>query len=432
MLLPQNFFTRHIWRRLVIYLLVVEVALISFVFLQGGKLMGDRFGHLAAILVGTVDVVFQKGDPVLNEQVAALFNRGTNIVIVPGNLLKDGDSIPNLPFIQSFIHSFELLCGDKFVVNYQAQPATFWLRKKNPPYFSVGAPYITNRFLMVIIISIFLLTVMLVIVIDWWITSRITNPLAIMAKGALLMVSDRNEHKITVPLDSLSEITVLSETLNKMHSDINRMIKDRELFISDISHDLRTPLSRIRLAVEMMDNESEQFKEDLREDLTEMASILNQTMQLAYTNQEKNYFLAKGDINQLLIEVQSKYLRVGVTVDLSLANLPAINIEEISLTRLLCNLIDNAVKYGDGEVKLISIMNGNLPTISVVNKICDSDKTNLSKDAEVISGGLVLSSNQLGLHIVERIANMHNLTVTKTCFVDKNLYEVNLSFPLSE
>ena len=49
-----------------IYLLVVEVALISFVFLQGGKLMGDRFGHLAAILVGTVDVVFQKGDPVLN------------------------------------------------------------------------------------------------------------------------------------------------------------------------------------------------------------------------------------------------------------------------------------------------------------------------------------------------------------------------------
>ena len=77
-------------------------------------------------------------------------------------------------------------------------------------------------------------------------------------------------------------------------------------------------------------------------------------------------------------------------------------------------------------------MNGNLPTIFVVNKVCDSDKTNLSKDAEVISGGLVLSSNQLGLHIVERIANMHNLTVTKTCFVDKNLYEVNLSFPLSE
>lgn len=432
MLLPQKFFTRHIWRRFVIFLLLVEVVLVSLVTTKGGELIGNRLGQMAAVLVNVVDVVFQQADPVLNKRVMEMFKEETNIVVFTDNTPKIFDPVPNLPVVVNFIKAFESLSADKFVVGFQETPPMFWIQKKQPPYFTVGAAYVANRFFMTAIISVMLFILMFSVMIDWWITKRISNPLAKMAKEALLMVNDSQERKIIVPLGSISEIIVLSEALNKMHSDVNCMIKDRELFISDISHDLRTPLSRIRLAVEMMDNESEQFKEDLREDLTEMASILNQTMQLAYTNQEKNYFLAKGDINQLLIKVQSKYLRVGVTVDLSLANLPAINIEEISLTRLLCNLIDNAVKYGDGEVKLISIMNGNLPTISVVNKICDSDKTNLSKDAEVISGGLVLSSNQLGLHIVERIANMHNLTVTKTCFVDKNLYEVNLSFPLSE
>ena len=108
--------------------------------------------------------------------------------------------------------------------------------------------------------------------------------------------------------------------------------------------------------------------------------------------------------------------------------MPNIRFRKVALIRLLYNLVDNGLKYGNGSVSLISYMDNDTPTISIVNShkvLNNNDQLNLFQafnkhDTSMNSG--------LGLQIVERIALMHGITLKTIENTDDATRQVSLSF----
>ncbi len=98
-------------------------------------------------------------------------------------------------------------------------------------------------------------------------------------------------------------------------------------------------------------------------------------------------------------------------------NLPTLRFKIVTLTRLLYNLIDNALKYGNGNVFIISTMDGEVPMVSVLNPIFEWDFDNEAETlvpASPFEGHLTSGSNKLLLETVKRITEMHNIALDIT------------------
>jgi two-component system osmolarity sensor histidine kinase EnvZ len=304
-----------------------------------------------------------------------------------------------------------------------------WVQKKQPPLFALGVPFVGSQFMQNFsLVTLFILFIA-VIFMAWWVAKRINMPLLKLAEDAVQMGNNQKINYITPDPSSCTEIVVLAEALNDMRKDINTMIKERENFLAEISHDLRTPLSRLSIAVEMLNPESSKFIAGMKEDIVEMGVILKQTIELACASIDANETWVQGDINQLLSDVQSKYLRAGILLRLDLATMPKFRFKTLALTRLLYNLIDNGLQHnGEGLVTLISRIESGIPAIVVVNTGAEVYAKDVSVSAQPLTGKEVSDSNGLGLLIVQRIAQMHGATVTTSETACKGGREVVLSF----
>jgi len=165
-------------------------------------------------------------------------------------------------------------------------------------------------------------------------------------------------------------------------------------------------------------------------DIKEMSVIIDQTMELAHVNNVLNEVWVEDDVNKLLVEIKAKYLRAGIYLDLDLSTMPTLSFKNLALTRLFYNLIDNALKYGSGEVLISSVMEGFIPTIYFVNPVrdCNDDTDTTLKSVNSLSDSLTSGSNKLGLGIIKRITEMHNIALAITNDQETKIYRVTLSF----
>lgn len=206
------------------------------------------------------------------------------------------------------------------------------------------------------------------------------------------------------------EIRELSRGFNQLALKLEALDSDRRLMLVGISHDLSTPLTRLRLAIELI-----QMKPDVNQvpgmvqDIEEMNAILVQFADYAKTGKEEEAVL--GDFNQVVAEVCQRYVAVGKDVRSDLAKIPAFNFRALAIRRLITNLVDNAARYGDGEIKVNTRYHDGNVTLSVLDHgpgIRSTDPNSLIKPfaRENIARGTQLGAG-LGLSIVDRIAKTH-------------------------
>ena len=210
-----------------------------------------------------------------------------------------------------------------------------------------------------------------------------------------------------------TEIAGLAKGLNRMTANLKQMEDDRALLLAGVSHDLRTPLARLRLGAEMAVHD-EPMKQGMIDDIEEMDRIINQFLDFARGSDATP--IAMENLNALVEESVERYRRKGQSIDFTPApDLPTLRLRARSLERAVVNLIDNAFRYGSSHVEVALRRDGQRALIEVADRgpgIPPSEVDRLKRPftrldtARGSAAGGKLGSG-LGLAIVERVVTQH-------------------------
>jgi two-component system osmolarity sensor histidine kinase EnvZ len=145
----------------------------------------------------------------------------------------------------------------------------------------------------------------------------------------------------------------VTRAFNKMNQGIKQLEHDRTLMTAGISHDLRTPLTRIRLASEMLPDDQDWIRDGIVNDIEDMNAIIDQFIDYArYDNEEAK---EETDLNALISELtQARHVEEGHHIDLKLNPLPPANLRRVAMKRVIDNLIENAFRYGSDNIVITS------------------------------------------------------------------------------
>jgi len=147
------------------------------------------------------------------------------------------------------------------------------------------------------------------------------------------------------PAEGAFEVRQAARAFNIMRERIQRQITQRTDMLAGVSHDLRTPLTRMKLQLAMMTNAAPDDIAALREDLSEMERMLE--AYLAFARGEGTEEATPTDVAELMESVVGRFRREGANISLHAGDLlPRAAMKPIAFERCLGNLIGNAVRYG--------------------------------------------------------------------------------------
>ena len=238
---------------------------------------------------------------------------------------------------------------------------------------------------------------------------RVNRPLRALTKAA----ADIAEGKTPAPLPELgpSEIRTLSQAFNRMSGALRAQESNRAVLLAGVSHDLRTPLSRLRLALELSRAGIDpSVREGMQADIEDMDAIINQFLDFAREAAAEQP-QARADLNALVQALADRYRRRGQPVQTQLSALPPLELKPMAMQRMITNLVDNALRYGAGDVEIETSQDGAVAVLKVLDRgpgIPEQDVervmqpfTRLDQARSDVQGA------GLGLAIVDRVARMH-------------------------
>lgn len=251
-----------------------------------------------------------------------------------------------------------------------------------------------------------LLAVVLALAVAWLIASRISRPLKAMARSAETV--GRGQTPAPLPEDGAEELSRLAVAFNAMAADLERHEKDRSEVLAGISHDLRTPLTRLRLEAEM--SVADSARQAVVADIEQMEAVISQFMDYART--ESGEAAVTTDLGALLSDLAERQRCVGHALTSAIQPLPETVLRPKAITRAVTNLIDNAVKYGGGEITLTAAtVNGEI-CIEISDRgpgVPETEIERLKRPFTRLENARTdATGTGLGLAIVERIARLHD------------------------
>jgi signal transduction histidine kinase len=191
--------------------------------------------------------------------------------------------------------------------------------------------------------SIALIAVMMIAVIALSVLGirRLTAPLGTLAQAAERLGRDVNAPPLTER--GASDVRKALRAFNDMQERIQRFVEDRTRMIAAISHDLRTPITRLRLRAEFVEDPEQQAR--MLADLDDMETMIHST--LSFAREEANPEPRRDvDLIALLRNICEDTPDVELSIDPAVTEPLLLDAQPVALRRGLCNLIDNALKYG--------------------------------------------------------------------------------------
>ncbi len=264
----------------------------------------------------------------------------------------------------------------------------------------------------------------------WLIVSRINRPLKALAAAAAAIGSGKTPAPL--PESGPVEIQTLARSFNQMSQDLVRLDADRALILAGVSHDLRTPLSRLRLSTEMSASD-ESLKQGMIADIAEMDAIIGQFLDFARTQSDEP--LAPTDLAELAREAVEREQRLGHALQAQIEAVPERGLRRMGIKRLISNLLDNALAYGGKDVCIATRSEGGRLILEVLDRgpgIPREETERLKQPftrlepARSGKGG-----SGLGLAIVDRIARHHGGSLELLAREGGGLI-ARVSFPVQE
>ena len=205
----------------------------------------------------------------------------------------------------------------------------------------VGMP-VSNWVLWVLVLQLAVLAVC-----AWFAVRLVTRPLARLAKAADELGPDLKGRELEE--EGPSEVAHAARAFNAMQRRIAGYMAERVEILAAISHDLQTPITRMRLRTDMMDNEKDQLK--FRQDLDAMHALVKEGVTYAKTLHGATEPPCRVDADALLESRVADYEDAGQQVHLEGRIGGPIVTRPNALRRIIVNLVDNALKFGS-EVRM--------------------------------------------------------------------------------
>ncbi|CAK1775273.1 two-component system sensor histidine kinase EnvZ [Vibrio crassostreae] len=272
----------------------------------------------------------------------------------------------------------------------------------------------------------------MLIVAGGWLFIRLQNrPLIALEKAAQGV--GRGDIPPPLPVQGAQEIRSVTRAFNQMSKGIQELEEDRALLMAGISHDLRTPLTRIRLATEMMSPEDGYLAEGIISDTEECNEIISQFMDyLKPVDRESFQAVFVDDIAREVSSSEGGY-EVQIETDIPETMKPAQG-NPIAMKRAVSNLVVNALRYGNGWVKVSTGMTADnkLAWVTVEDNGPGIPQDQIGKLFEPFTRGDTARGSEgtgLGLAIVKRIVSQHQGAVVVNNRSEGGL-KAQISFPV--
>jgi len=299
-----------------------------------------------------------------------------------------------------------------------------WVNFDHPrPWSITDRPYRLLLSLAVLLCSVLLVSFLVV--------RRLTRPLSVLARAADELGRDLDRPPL--PEHGPLEVQAAISAFNTMQARLRDYIYERTRILTAVSHDLRTPITRLRLRAELLSDES--LRSKFVHDLQEMESMTSATLAFLRGFEEREP-VQSVDLMALLESLQTDSVEMGYDVKLSGKLSKPVLLRPRALRRCLDNLVTNAVRYGGGPVTVSVEQQGGAVVIRVHDTGPGLPEAELEKvfepyyrleGARSREGG----GTGLGLSIARNIAELHGGSLILHNHPKGGL-EAILSFPLSQ
>ncbi|MDD2034086.1 MULTISPECIES: ATP-binding protein [unclassified Pseudomonas] len=191
-----------------------------------------------------------------------------------------------------------------------------------------------------------------------WLAVRIAvSPLTRLAQAVETL--DPNAHSVRLDEKGPTEVVHAAKAFNAMQDRIAAYLKERMQLLAAISHDLQTPITRMKLRAEFMDDGIE--KDKLWSDLSEMEHLVREGVAYARSIHGATEASCRINLDAFLDSLVFDYQDIGQDVQLSGKNAAVIDTRPHALRRVLVNLVDNALKFGGAaQIQVQRTDNGQL------------------------------------------------------------------------
>jgi signal transduction histidine kinase len=189
-----------------------------------------------------------------------------------------------------------------------------------------------------------ILTIFIVAILSIWMARSIVRPLTNLAQAAEKLGRERETTPITGM--KLPELAAIADTFNEMQARLKKFVDERMQMLAAISHDLRTPLTRLRLYAETVSNEAQRAQ--ILSDITDMETMVATSLAFMSDEIHREPYSAV-DLASLLISQCDTFTDAGRKASYTGPDHAQLTCRPVALRRAFSNLIDNGCKYG-GEV----------------------------------------------------------------------------------
>ncbi|MCX7143009.1 MAG: ATP-binding protein [Proteobacteria bacterium] len=288
--------------------------------------------------------------------------------------------------------------GVFFTVQVALQDGTWVTFDSHVSPQAIGMPLRLAATLLILLVTVIVLSL---IAVRW-----VTGPLSALASAAEKLGEDINRPPL--PETGPSEAQRAARAFNTMQQRLSRFIADRTRIFTAMSHDLKTPITRLRLRTEML--EDEELRAKFARDLDEMESMVTQTLDFmrdASTSEP----VQRIDAMALLESLQTDYQDTGGNVAIEGRIEKPYPGRPLALRRCLTNLVDNAIRYGERATIVVEDATDRL-TIRVLDYGAGIPEPELERAFEPFFRGEASRNRDtggtgLGLGIARNIARAH-------------------------
>jgi two-component system, OmpR family, osmolarity sensor histidine kinase EnvZ len=239
----------------------------------------------------------------------------------------------------------------------------------------------------------------------WLIASNLARPLAALRRAAGRL--GRGQPHQALPEEGALELRTVAAAFNRMATDLQGMERERAMVLAGISHDLRTPLSRLRLALEMSGAERG-AADAMIADIDEIDAVIGQFLDFARGADEQK---SENDLDAVAAEVAEHYRRINKTVSVSQGDVKPFRFARLAVRRAITNLVDNALRYAGEPIEIQLKEEDRVAIVDVLDRgpgIPESETERLKRPFTRLDAARSGPGGAgLGLAIVERIAQAH-------------------------